>query len=269
VLVDTGKQRTEVVRLNEHGIVKRFGRFAEKPSETDDALGAVARALAVDAASNIWVGTSAWGQTSVYRVNQDGSPYEESVLGLKGAVKKFSPDGKLLGTVSLLDAPLDLTLAKANGIPVVLVGYRNVSAYHGAQVREGVLVVNVESVKRVGEIKLPGGSVTVDKTGKLWVADVAGHVACFDVRGNRVVDVKDSPAPAVLDAVLPAGSPVPVVVRAGPADVVALFTLARKIVSFDSAGAMRGEAKSVPTTTGNLYRLTDGVVIGDTGLWTP
>ena len=59
------------------------------------------------------VGTNSWGETSVFKLNQDNSPYEESVIGVKGALMKFSPDGQLLGTLSLLDTPTELVLAEA------------------------------------------------------------------------------------------------------------------------------------------------------------
>ena len=103
LIVDSAKKRTEVVQLGPEGITKRFGRFSDRPGETDETLGAVARALVVDKDGNIWVGTNAWGKTSVFKRGADGAPFEESVIADKGSLKKFSPDGQLLGTVSLLE----------------------------------------------------------------------------------------------------------------------------------------------------------------------
>jgi hypothetical protein len=255
LLVDAGKKRGEIVRLNAQGVVRRIGRYADQPGENDDTLGAGARALLVDKEGNIWVTTSAWGQTSAYRTNQDGSPFEESVTGAKGAVKKFSPEGKLLGAVSLLDAPTDLVFAEVNGKPVALVSYRNVSSYHGAQVREGCMLVSVDAVRRVGEIKVPGGTVAVDGDGRLWNADVAGHIACFDLRGKKLFDVKESPTAAVPDAVLPVNSPAPVIVRAGNRDTMsALFTLTRKIASYDKSGAALGAPQETDSVAESLLR---------------
>jgi hypothetical protein len=94
LIVERPRNRVEIVRLGAGGIVRRWGRFAEKPAETDETLGLNSRALAVDKDGNIWATTNAWGQTSVFKLNQDNAPYEESVLGEKGAVKKFAPDGR-------------------------------------------------------------------------------------------------------------------------------------------------------------------------------
>jgi hypothetical protein len=256
LLVERAKNRVEIVRLGAGGVVKRWGRCAVKPGETDETLGTGARALLVDGDGNIWVTTNAWGSTSVFKLNQDNSPYEESVVGEKGAVKKFAPDGKFLGAVVALDAPTDLALASADGTPVVLAPYRNVSAYHGAMVREGVLLLNAAETRRVGEIKIPAGSVAVDGQGRVWAADVAGHVACYTHTGQKLADVTSSPPPAVKDARLPAGSPVPAVVRAaGPEGVAVLYTLQRKLATLDAKGAAVGDAKPVPETAGALVRL--------------
>jgi len=274
LLVDPAKKRAEVVRLSEGRIVRRFGRFSERPGERDDTLGAVARAIAVDRQGNIWVATNAWGQTSVFRRGADGAPYEASVTGNKGALKKFSPEGRCLGAVSLLEAPMDLALGEADGTPVALVSYRSVSEYHGAQVREGIVVVRVSDATRIGEIKTSAGSLCIDESGRLWIADVAGHIGCYDLRGRKQFDVANSPAPAAPDARLPANSPLPVVVRSdGKGTVWALFTLARKLIALDPKGAKRGEARPAPKTAGGLYRLAltpaGPVGIADQALWRP
>jgi hypothetical protein len=274
LLVDRARKRTEIASLGAKGAVRRFGRYADKPGESDDTLGAGARAVAVDPAGNVWVATDAWGPTSVFRRGPDGSPLEESVLGVKGALKKFSPEGKLLGTVSLLDAPMDLALARADGAGVILATYRSVSEYHGAQVREGIMMVQISSVARIGEIKAPAGSVSVDTMGRIWAADVAGHISCHDIRGRKLFDVAASPAPAVLDAKLPAGSSLPVIVRAGgEGGVWALFTLAKNVVFLDAKGEARGNAKPVDEAAGTLLQLSvaaDGpLVIAEKVLWRP
>ncbi|MCX7933640.1 MAG: hypothetical protein N3A66_00090 [Planctomycetota bacterium] len=271
LLVDAGRKRAEVVCLRDQGIARRFGRWSDQPGEDDEALGAGARALAVDSDGNIWVATNAWGQTSVYRLNQDNQPYEESVRGEKGAVKKFSADGKLLAAVPLLDVPMDLALAVANGIPVLLAPYRNVSAYHGAQVREGVAVINIAEARKIAEIKIPTGSAAVDKEGRIWAADVAGHVACYGLKGGKLFDVPGSPAPAVPDAKLPASSPLPAIVRADAGGSIwILYTLKRRLMRLRSDGSAEGEPIAIPATAGNLYRLaltaSGAWVVGDNGL---
>jgi len=288
LVVESARNRVEVVRLGGGGVVKRWGRFSEKPSETDDSLGLGARAVVVDQEGNIWVATNAWGQTSVFKLNQDNSPYEDSIVGEKGAVKKFAPDGRFLGAVAALDVPLDLALAAADGKPVLLVSYRNVSAYHGAMVREGALVVDVAQVRRAGEIKVPAGSLAVDVQGRLWTADVAGHVACWTHKGQKLLDVASSPPEAVKDARLPSGSPLPAVVRAvgaaGTDKVGVLFTLQHKFVwldagfrghdpDFQTAGnrVMSPESQTIPETAGAPVRLkasTSGVLaVCEKELW--
>ena len=266
LVVEAAKNHVEVVRLGAgaQGIVKRWGRFAEKPTESDDALGLGARAVAVDAEGNIWITTNTWGQTSVFKLNQDNSPYEESIVGEKGAVKKFAPDGRFLGAVPALDVPLDLALASADGKPVLLATYHNVSAYHGAMVREGALVVDVGQVRRAGEIKVPAGSLAVDGQGRLWSADVAGHVACYSHKGQKLLDVAASPPQAVKDARLPLGSPLPAVLRMAAADSVALlFTLQRKLTRLDEKGAPQGEAQALPDSAGAPVRLAASAA----GVW--
>jgi hypothetical protein len=274
LLADRAKNRAEVVRIADNGSAKRFGRFSDKPSETDDTIGSGARAVAVDRDGNIWVATNAWGGTSVFKLNQDKSPYEESIIGEKGAVKKFSPDGKLLGTISLLETPTDLLLAEADGVPVLLAPYRNVSAYHGAMVREGVQVISINEARRIGEIKISAASVTLDEAGRLWGADVAGHIACFAISGKKLFDVATSPAPAILDAKLPPGSPVPADVRAdGKGGAVVLYTLKRKLSILGSDGKETSEAKVIDAAAGALQRIfitpAGPLVLGEKGLAKP
>jgi hypothetical protein len=274
LVVEAAKKRVEIVRLGPGGVVKRWGRCADKPAETDDTLGIGARALAVDGEGNIWAATNAWGQTSVFKLNQDNSPYEESVVGEKGAVKKFAPDGRLLGAFGTLDAPTDLVVALANDKPVLLAPYRNVSAYHGAMVREGVLVVDVAQARRAGEIKIPAASLALDGQGRLWSGDVAGHVACYSHKGQKLLDVTSSPPPAVKDARLPAGSPVPAAVRATGADSIAvLYTLQRKLAVLDATGQPKGGAIAIPEATGAAIRLLarapKSAVLGEKTIWCP
>ncbi|HEY3321132.1 MAG TPA: hypothetical protein VGP72_11750 [Planctomycetota bacterium] len=267
LVVNPQQKRTEVMRISAPAgrdagptIGKRFGRFSEKPTEIDETLGTGARAVLVDGDGNIWVATNAWGDTSVFKTNQDGSPYEESVVADKGALKKFSPDGALLGTVSMLDTPMDLVLAEANGTPVILAPYRNVSSYHGAQVREGVMLVRLSDARRVGEIKVPTGSISVDEQNRLWAADVAGHVSCHEFKGKKLFDVAGSPAPAVPDAKLPPGSPLPAMVRCdGRGTTWILYALQHKLAACDASGKAVGEPKVAPEGIDGVLALEQAV----------
>ena len=193
----------------------------------------------------------------MFRINQDGSPYEEAVIGAKGAVKKFSPTGDLLGTISLLAAPTDLALAKADGVPVIIASYRQVSAYHGAQVREGVMLVRVADVHALRRNQNPRRLVAIDSTGRLWSADVAGHVACYDLRGRKQFDLKETPAAAVPDAVLPANSPLPTILRPGRGgDLWVLTTLRRNLGKIKAAASDSGISpmQTIPVSAGPLWR---------------
>jgi len=272
LVVDPAGRRTEIVRVGQTGVLGRFARFSERPGETDDTLGANCRVITTDADGNIWVTTNAWGQTSVFRRNQDGAPYEETVTGAKGAVKKFSSDGRFLGSVSLLSAPLDMVPATADGRPVMIASYRQVSAYHRAQVREVAMVIGVDDVKRLGAIKVPAGSLAIDDSGRVWAADVAGHVTCCTVSGRKLFDVTTSPAQAVPDAVLPSASPLPTVLRpAGGNGVWALSVLQRRLTRVAGEGES-GPAQPIPAETGALTTLISGAdnagwVLGEKSLW--
>ena len=274
LLVNPAARRAEVVRLAEGRVAKRFGGFSDKPDVADDRLGAGARALAVAADGSVWVATNAWGKTSVFRINQDGAPYEQSVMGKKGALRKYAADGRLLGSVPLLAAPMDLSFASAFDRPVVLAGCRSVSSYHGAQVREGTVIVRADDAWRIGEIKAPAGSACVDERGRIWLADVAGCVSVRDLAGRKLLDVPGTAAPAVADAQLPAGTPLPVVLRAdGKGRIWALHTLQRKLVARRTDDAKPAAEHAVPAAAGALGRLvmTPGgpVVIGAAGTWRP
>ncbi len=270
LLVEPDKNRVQVAVLNAAGAVRRFGEFSDKPSETDPRLGSSARALAVDRTGNIWVTTNAWGKTSVFRLNQDGSPYEEGVIAGKGALKKFSLDGQFLGAIALLDAPMDLALAEADGVPVILASYRHVTAYHGTQVREGIMVVKISDVQRIAELKLPAGSIAVDGKGRLFSADVAGHIACFDTHGTKQFDVAGSAAIAVPEATLAAGNPLPVILRPGPGGSIwALGTLHRSLSQL--SGEQLSPASTIPESPGALWTISgppdQPQVVGAAALW--
>ena len=274
LVVDKAKNRVEVIRLGAAGVIGKFGKFSDKPGEADEALGVGARFLVVDKDGNIWVSTSAWGLTSAFKTNQDGSPSEESVIGAKGALKKFSPDGKFLGAISMLDVPMAATPAMADGTPVMLASYRNVSAYHGAQVREGVMVVRVADVKRATELKVPAGSLDLDEQGRLWVADVAGHVACYTFKGQKLFDVASSPAAAALDSQLPQGSSLPAVVRSDSKGTVwVLYTLQKKLAGIKADGSLVKDPAVVSPDAGSLWELivtgAGPMVVGDKALWHP
>lgn len=244
LIVNAAKKRAEVVLLKANGL-KRFGKFSETPGENDETLGAGARALAVDQDGNLWVATNAHGLTSAYKVNQDGAPFEESVIGEKGAVKKFAPEGRLLGAASLLDAPMDLVPASADGVPVMLVSYRQVSHYHTTQVREAVMVIRTADVQRISELKIPAGSVCVDREGRLWAADVAGHVTCHDVKGKKLFDAADGIKAAALEAKLGSGEAPPVLVRPGIQGALAIAPLQHTIKNISPLGAIN-DTSEVP-----------------------
>jgi hypothetical protein len=272
LLVNGKANKVEVVRLNENGVVHRFGNVSVKPGEADDSLGLEARSLAVDNDGNIWVATDAWGQTSVFLAGPDGQPSEQTVDGRKGAVKKYAPDGRLLGVVSMLQAPMALKTAEANGKPVVLVSYRHVSSYHGAQVREGVVAISVAEIKRVGEIKVPAGSLDVDGDGHIWVGDVAGHVSCHTHEGSKILDLAGSPEAAVPDSQLPSGSPLPAAVRCdGEATVWVLYTLQKELVGAKTDGTDQTSGQRVPDDAGVLHQLKmigqSPVAVGEAGCW--
>ncbi len=272
LIVDAPHNRVQLVMVTAAGVGRRFGEFSDKPSETDGRLGSASSAIALDRQGNIWTATNAWGKTSVFRLNQDGSPYEEGVIGDKGALKKFSLEGTLLGAISLLDVPMDLCLADADGVPVVLAAYRHVTAYHGTQVREGILAVRASDAQRMAELKMPAGSVAVDDAGRIWSADVAGHIACFDARGRKLFDVTGSAAPAVPEATLAAGQSLPVIVRRGPGGSVwALATLRRSLQSV-KADQTLSAAQAIPAEVGTIHAFTgpvdQPVVVGENSLWT-
>jgi hypothetical protein len=268
LVVERERNRVQILRLNERGVSGRFGRFSDRPTETDDRLGPGARSLDVDADGNIWVGTNAWGEISIYVAGPTGQPSEKTAMGPKGAVKKFSRDGRLLGSAGLLDAPMDLVPAAADGVPVVLATYRNVSRYHGAQVREGAVVLRVADVRRLGELKVPGGSLAIDAEGRVWAADVAGHVTRHTSRGGKLLDFDGSPAPAVPDAALSEGAAVPAVLRAdGEGGVWILQVHSRKLAR------VGGDDVLVPGEPGAVLGFVatpEGpVVVGEKGVWRP
>jgi hypothetical protein len=271
LLVDTVKPRVEIIHLAAGGAIRRFGKYSDKPLEEDASLGTGARAIAVDPSGNVWVATNAWGKVSVLRINQDGAPYEEAVVGAKGALKKFSAQGNLLGSIGILTPPADLKLALADGVPVILAPYRHVSTYHDSQLREGVMVIGLSDVKRLAEIKMPGSSIALDKAGRLWSADVAGHVACFDAHGHKLFDVAGTPAPAVIEAALPANSPPPVVLCPAPDGVYALSTLKRTIAIIAGPGVP--VSQNIPADVGSLWRIIadqdGGIVLGEKSIWKP
>jgi hypothetical protein len=136
------------------------------------------------------------------------------------------------------------------------------------------MLLRVSDAARIGEIKAPAGSVTVDKAGGIWLADVAGHTACYDLKGKKLLDVPASPAPAVPDASLPPGSPLPVVLRAGTdGGVWALHTLARKLSPIDAKGEMAKDEKKPPESAGAIHHFAvdakGPVVVGTKESWRP
>ncbi len=213
-LVPADGATARVIYWNAEGNARDLGRFAEKPGETDDAIGANVRAVRFDANGRLWITTAVWGMTSKFVAGPDGQPSEQACEGWKGAIKIFEPNGTFVSATSMLDAPSDIVPALADGTPVMLVPYRNVSAYHGAMVREGVAILGASTAARLGEIKTPAGSVAVDPSnGGLWASDVAGHISCHAVRGRGLAQLNDGTSAAVADAVLPATSPIPARLR--------------------------------------------------------
>ena len=182
LLVDAAKKRTEIVRLSESGVVKRFGRFAEQPPERRQPRGRRAGGRSEPPGQHLG-GHRAWGPASVFRLNQDGSPFEESVIGAKGALEKSSgPTASSSARSACSTRTMDLALAEADATPVVLASYRNVSQYHGVRFREGIMLV--AAATQCGSATQDARrSVCVDSAGRVWIADVAGHVACYSLKG--------------------------------------------------------------------------------------
>lgn len=266
-LADPAAKTARVVRWDAGGNARDIGRFAGRPGEGDDAFGSNLRAVRFDARGRLWIATAAWGMTSRFVAGPDGQPSEQAGEGWKGAVKVYGPDGALAAATPLLDAPLDLVPALADGRAVVLVPYRNVSAYHGAMVREGVAILDADTAARLGEVKTPAGSVAVEpSTGGLWASDVAGHISCHAVRGRGLAQLNDGTAAAVADAVLPEASPVPARLRtAADGGVVAVRPMRRAVERLRfadgaaSAGAIAFEdALGTPVT---VLPAHDGLVL--------
>ena len=100
---------------------------------------------------------------------------------------------------------------------------------------------------KLGEIKAPAGSVAVDASGRLWTADVAGHVACYTSRGVKQFDAAGSPSAAAAGTQLPADVPLPAMLRADAQDAVwALFTAGRKLVLWTAAARHKASPSRLP-----------------------
>ena len=172
---------------------------------------------------------------------------------------------------------MDLVCARGDDTPVLLATYRNVSQYHGAQVRQGVMVVRVADTMRLGAIKVPAGAVAVDGQGRIWAGDVAGHVGVYSRFGTKQLALPGSPKPAVPDAQLAKGTPLPARIRtAGKREAWALRIHSRNLVCVEAEGATGVKVArtfTVPKSTGVLKALylTDSgpVVIGAEGIWRP
>ncbi len=276
LLVDPAANRVQIVRIAADGTVRRFGRTAEKPGESNDELGRSTRAVAIDGQGRVWVATTVWGNVSRYVAGPDGQPSEQSVPGYKGAVKVFDAGGACVAALALLDTPTDLVPVLADGRAGMMAPYRNVSAYHGAMVREGALLFDAAAATRAGEIKLPAGSVAPDGSGGLWAADVAGHLTRHTARGKRLSSLEGAPPPAVADAVLPETSPLPTRLRAGADGTLWLLRpLQRELWQVRLTGdtAAIDSRRAIPESIGRPVALltgADGVrVVGDLGVWTP
>jgi len=268
LLVDAKKPSVQIAVAGADGKLRRIGRYAEKPTEESDQLGKNTRAVAVDNGGNVWVATTVWGMTSRYVAGPDGQPSEVSDAGYKGAVKVFTPAGVLKAVTPALDTPTDLVPALADGLAVMLAPYRNVSAYHGAMVREGVTLLDAETGARLGELKVPSGSVAIDGTGGVWASDVAGHVSRHTAGGRRLADIAETPAKAVKDAVLPELAPLPMILRtAADGSLWALRPMQRELLHLtDKAGLYSVEKTAIPANFGKIVTLMmDGdepVVVG-------
>ncbi len=114
------------------------------------------------------------------------------------------------------------------------------------------MLVRARDAQRIGEIKVPAGSVAIDSAGRLWTADVAGHIACYEMRGRKLFDVKGTSDPAVPDAVLPPGSPLPVILR-GSGGIQAVFTL-RKTRCLLTADGL-GQPAQIPPGADGLWKI--------------
>lgn len=267
---DAASHSAAIFFWDEEGRVRELGRYAERPGETDDSIGFGVRAVSFDPQGRIWVATPVWGMTTRFVAGPDGQPSEQACEGWKGAVKVFEPNGALAAATPLLDAPLDIAPALADGAATMLVPYRNVSEYHGAMVREGVAILDAASAARLGEVKTPSGSVAVDAaTGGLWAADVAGHISIHAARGKGLAQLNDGTQPAVAEAVLPEASLVPARLRAlagGSVAVARPMRRAVEILRFEG-GAAAAEPVATPEDVGTpitVVPAADGMaVIGE------
>jgi hypothetical protein len=209
LIVDPARKRAEVIRVGAAKIISRFGKASEMPGEKDGTLGLLARALGLDPQGGVWVATDVWGSTSQFRLNQDGQPFEEIAPGRKGAIKHFNNKGAFVDAIPLLDVPLALSPGYAAKRHLLLASYRNVSAYHGAQVREGIVLIDTAGGKKAGEIKVPGGGLAAASS-HLWIADIAGRVTNYAVGGRLdfAIDGARSAAPLELKPNLEEAMPV-------------------------------------------------------------
>ena len=136
------------------------------------------------------------------------------------------------------------------------------------------MVVRVRDVQRLGEVKVPAGSAAVDREGRFWSSDVAGHVARFNRFGKQLVALKGSPKAADINAQLPFNALVPAIVRSdGKVQVWVLYTLTRKLVTTAPAGKGERKVRAIPATVGRPLALiptpAGPLVIGDQGAWKP
>ncbi len=251
LIVDPARKRSEVVRVGASKVLGHFGAGSEKPGENDGTLGLMARAISIDPDGGIWVATDAWGPTSQYHRNQDGQPYEEIAPGRKGAIKHFTAKGLFVDAIPLLDIPLALASGMAGKDHLLLASYRNVSAYHGAQVREGVVLINTATGKKAGEIKVSGGSLAVGSS-HLWISDVAGRTSSRSLSGHLDFAVEGARPAAPLELKPIAEEPMPVLLALG-SDGGCWFVerKERRLSRWDAHGKP-GESTSLPKTLGDI-----------------
>ena len=145
------------------------------------------------------------------------------------------------------------------------------SAYHGAQGREGIVLIKTATGQKAGEIKVSGGSVAVGSS-KLWIADVAGRAANHRLTGRLEFAVENARPAAPLEQKANTDEPMPLLL-ANAADGGCWFIerKPRRLGRWDAAGQPAGTSP-LPESLGEIVgvkQTTAGLLlIGTRGVTT-